>query len=95
VGENKTQSLAGALVRKESDWWKHCTNDFEGPVFSQHPEIGKAKKQLLRKGAETAMMSGSGSAVFGLFANREARDRAGAAIPGSIAIQFVKAYGAK
>jgi 4-diphosphocytidyl-2-C-methyl-D-erythritol kinase len=42
-------------------------NDFEIVVFEQHPRLGALKKKLMRVGASAAMMTGSGSAVFGLF----------------------------
>jgi len=42
-------------------------NDFEEKVFAQIPQLVKVKKTLLRCGAVMASLSGSGSAVFGLF----------------------------
>ena len=42
-------------------------NDLEAPVMARHPEIADIRRALLRRGAEVALMSGSGSAVFGLF----------------------------
>jgi len=46
-------------------------NDFEVVVFEQHPELKSIKRRLLKFGARPAMMSGSGSAVFGLFSDHE------------------------
>ena len=48
-------------------WQQLLVNDFEASVFAQHPQIGQVKEQLLRLGAVYSAMSGSGSAVFGLF----------------------------
>jgi 4-diphosphocytidyl-2-C-methyl-D-erythritol kinase len=48
-----------------------CRNDFEPVVTARHPEIGETVQALRRRGAVLAMMSGSGSAVFGLFAAAE------------------------
>ncbi len=45
-------------------------NDLEAPVVARHPEIGRIISALGRAGASTAAMSGSGSAVFGLFSSR-------------------------
>ncbi len=50
--------------------WKHfLKNDFEQPVLSQFPAIEKIKTELYNLGATYASMSGSGSAVFGIFEN--------------------------
>ena len=48
-------------------WRDELVNDFEQSVFALHPEIGAIKQQLYDLGAVYAAMSGSGSAVFGLF----------------------------
>ena len=42
-------------------------NDFEPAVFSTFPQLAAVKEFLLRSGAEKASLSGSGSAVFGIF----------------------------
>jgi 4-diphosphocytidyl-2-C-methyl-D-erythritol kinase len=42
-------------------------NDLEGPVIARHPMIGALKARLREQGALMAAMSGSGSAVFGVF----------------------------
>ena len=51
-------------------------NDLEPPVLRRHPEIGAIKTALREAGASAAAMSGSGSAVFGLFRTRPAAARA-------------------
>jgi 4-diphosphocytidyl-2-C-methyl-D-erythritol kinase len=55
-------------------------NDFETVVFEQHPQLKSIKGKLNRLGARPALMSGSGSTVFGIFAKREVRDRAAVAM---------------
>lgn len=45
-------------------------NDFESSVFKQFPELSKIKESLLKNGADYASMSGSGSAVYGVFENK-------------------------
>jgi 4-diphosphocytidyl-2-C-methyl-D-erythritol kinase len=51
-------------------------NDLEPPVVRRHPEIGALKTALRELGAVAAAMSGSGSAVFGLFRSAAAAGRA-------------------
>jgi 4-diphosphocytidyl-2-C-methyl-D-erythritol kinase len=51
-------------------------NDFESLVFQLEPEIKRAKVALMKSGALTAKLSGSGSAVFGIFENQDAQERA-------------------
>lgn len=56
------------IVTKPVETWREqLTNDFEESVFALHPEIGQIKQQLYDLGATYASMSGSGSALFGLF----------------------------
>jgi len=54
-------------------------NSFEGPVFEKHPILALYKEFLRESGANAALMSGSGSAVFALTTSQEAaralRDR--------------------
>jgi 4-diphosphocytidyl-2-C-methyl-D-erythritol kinase len=57
------------IINQPIATWRHeLVNDFEESVFALHPEIGAVKEQLYQMGAVYAAMSGSGSAVFGLFA---------------------------
>ncbi len=57
-------------------------NDFEAVVFPQHPELREVKKLLVREGAGYASLSGSGSAVYGLFASRRKAVQAAAKLRG-------------
>jgi 4-diphosphocytidyl-2-C-methyl-D-erythritol kinase len=49
------------------EWKNVLVNDFEQSVFNKYPVIGEIKDKLYALGADYASMSGSGSAVFGLF----------------------------
>ena len=56
------------LVRLPVKEWKDCiVNDFEAPITKKYPSIGMIGQKLYQAGALFASMSGSGSAVFGLF----------------------------
>jgi 4-diphosphocytidyl-2-C-methyl-D-erythritol kinase len=51
-------------------------NDFEGVIFEIEPEIERAKQALLGAGAQGGLLAGSGSSVFGIFADEDDRERA-------------------
>ncbi len=51
-------------------------NDFEEVIFQQFPQIEAGKNRLVQLGASQAMLSGSGSAVFGLFPDRTLAEKA-------------------
>jgi len=44
-------------------------NDFECSIFKIYEELGWIKNTMLKLGADGALMSGSGSTIFGLFSN--------------------------
>ncbi len=56
------------LPKLPIEQWKTVVkNDFEASVFPQFPEIAALKQEFYNRGALYASMSGSGSAVFGIF----------------------------
>ena len=62
--------LLKEMMKMPVNKWKGLlTNDFENPVFERYPKIQAIKEKLYEMGAVYASMSGSGSAVFGLFKN--------------------------
>jgi 4-diphosphocytidyl-2-C-methyl-D-erythritol kinase len=58
-----------AVVRSNDParWRRELTNDFEEPVVEAYPVIGAVRAALRESGAAYAALSGSGSAVFGVF----------------------------
>lgn len=62
-GVRAAQSLAGALA-----------NDFEDVIFHRFPHLAVLKSHLEKLGARGSALSGSGSALFGLFASRKAAE---------------------
>lgn len=48
---------------------ENVTNDFEPVVFREYPEIEEIKVKLYELGAKFALMTGTGSTVFGIFSN--------------------------
>jgi 4-diphosphocytidyl-2-C-methyl-D-erythritol kinase len=55
---------------------KDAENDFEPLITKKHPIIKEIKEQLKSNGAEKALMSGSGPAVFGLFKDKTTAEKA-------------------
>jgi 4-diphosphocytidyl-2-C-methyl-D-erythritol kinase len=55
------------VKRPVNEWKENIVNDFEKTVFPFHPEIKEIKQALYSSGAVYSSMSGSGSAVYGIF----------------------------
>lgn len=59
--------LTEALRHPVEDWKHLVYNDFETTVFNRHPQLAAIKQSLYESGALYASMSGSGSALFGIY----------------------------
>jgi 4-diphosphocytidyl-2-C-methyl-D-erythritol kinase len=55
------------ITRPVAEWKGKIVNDFETTVFQQHPLLGILKNEMYNLGSVYASMSGSGSAIYGLF----------------------------
>ncbi len=60
--------LTGGMI--DPDDLKRIRNDFEPAVFSAYPDVAQTKQTMVKCGAQFALMSGSGSSVYGLFSTR-------------------------
>lgn len=59
------------IINQPMETWKHeLTNDFEEQSFKDYPELQNIKNNLYEHGAIYAQMSGSGSAMFGIFKDK-------------------------
>ena len=55
------------MARPVSEWKDLLNNDFEAFAYETHPEIKRIRDAFYTAGAQYAAMTGSGSAVFGIF----------------------------
>lgn len=67
--------LTERLSEPIEKWQGSVKNDFEVSVFASHPRLAQIKQQLLDGGATYAAMSGSGSTLFGIFADKAAAEK--------------------
>lgn len=68
ITPKKPSKCCRDIVKQPIETWKEeLVNDFEAPIFAQHPELASIKQSLYDAGAVYAAMSGSGSALFGIF----------------------------
>lgn len=67
---NPKKGLSELIRPDPASWSKLLNNRFEANLFSQYPELKQFREDLYRSGAVYASLSGSGSALFGLFRTR-------------------------
>jgi len=68
ITPKKPQVSLKQIINEPVDQWRyHLINDFEEVIFKQYPQLLEIKNNFYSKGALYAAMSGSGSAVFGIF----------------------------
>ncbi len=63
-------NLKEILAQPVNTWKATLVNDFEHTVFRQYPQLYELKQSLYDLGAVYASMSGSGSALFGIFEDK-------------------------
>lgn len=63
-------ALRKAIERPLGEWRTIISNDFEVALFEEYPLLHTLKSTLYEEGALYASMSGSGSAVYGIFPDR-------------------------
>ncbi len=86
----KGQSLREVLLDLGDDipgYRDSVVNDFEQPVFEKFPVIGQIKSDMYATGADFALMSGSGSSVYGFFRTRPEAEKALAALRGKFVLR--------
>jgi 4-diphosphocytidyl-2-C-methyl-D-erythritol kinase len=70
VKPKQSKKLITDIIKEDINTWKDSLkNDFENHLFKMYPELETIKRQMYENGALYASMSGSGSAVYGIFEN--------------------------
>lgn len=72
IGNTSINSLQGRPERIK----RFLINELEGVTFQRYPRVAYLKERLLQEGAAGALMSGSGSSVFGIFSTGQAASKA-------------------
>jgi 4-diphosphocytidyl-2-C-methyl-D-erythritol kinase len=74
------RALVTEGMRDPSLLTSELRNDFEAVVFETYPGVAAVKRLMLSRGAAYASLSGSGAALYGLFADRPAAEEAAIAL---------------
>ncbi len=80
-GENRKIDDLGERPPFPLEDWGPAENDFEIYVFARWPELARVRSQLIRAGAETASLTGSGSALYAVFESAQQLNHAANLIP--------------
>lgn len=73
---DKESKIIQFLKAKNNLLIKYLKNDLEPVVFRIYPQLAEIKQEIANSGAELSMMSGSGSAIYGLFTDRKQAEEA-------------------
>jgi 4-diphosphocytidyl-2-C-methyl-D-erythritol kinase len=85
-----TRGEGGSRVARFRYGVSYPVNDLEKAVIPRRPDIGWLKGCLRESGAQVALMSGSGSAVFGVFPSRRKAAEAAVRIPRGVGVFIVR-----
>lgn len=78
------QDVEWKLPADWDDVAKNAANDFETVLFHKYPVLARYKQTLLDSGATLALLSGSGSALFAVYASENQRDGAVQRLAGTV-----------
>lgn len=66
---NEGEKVSDIIQLHPENWQGRLLNHFEGPLFSEYPELRAIKDRLYDAGALYASMTGSGSGMFGIYSS--------------------------
>lgn len=67
VPKQPSVALQEVIAQPVEEWREGLHNDFEDSLFPRHPVLRELKAMLYSAGAAYASMTGSGSAIYGIF----------------------------
>lgn len=89
TSKDKESKIIQFLEAKDISLIRSLRNDLEAVAFRIHPQLAEIKQEIKRSGAELSLMSGSGSALFGLFLEEKPARVAAFSMKGRYRVQVV------
>ncbi|HEK85505.1 MAG TPA: 4-(cytidine 5'-diphospho)-2-C-methyl-D-erythritol kinase [Candidatus Aminicenantes bacterium] len=93
TSKNKASKIIQFLELKDYSFLQNLENDLELVAFKLYPQLAGIKQEIKQSGARLSLMSGSGSAVFGLFDDKSLAQKAAGRLGGQNRIFLGKTVG--
>lgn len=90
--DRQPTDFQSVITKPITQWKDYLFNDFEEYAFEAYPDLPEVKNMMYENGARFALMSGSGSAIYGIFENINHSKAAALEILGYYRTAFVGAY---
>jgi 4-diphosphocytidyl-2-C-methyl-D-erythritol kinase len=93
TSKDKASKIIQLIKLRDFSLVQNLENDLELVAFKIYPQLARIKQEIKSSGAELSLMSGSGSAVYGLFWDRDQARRAVEKLSGKYQVFLVPAVG--
>jgi len=76
TSSGKESKIIQFLTRRDRSLFRQLKNDLELVAFKIYPQLAEIKQEMMQSGAELSMMTGSGSAIYGFFGDKQQAEKA-------------------
>ncbi|MFA4925953.1 MAG: 4-(cytidine 5'-diphospho)-2-C-methyl-D-erythritol kinase [Candidatus Aminicenantales bacterium] len=76
TSSSKESKIIQFLTRQDRSLFRQLKNDLELVAFKIYPQLAEIKQEMMQSGAELSMMTGSGSAIYGFFGDKQQAEKA-------------------